>query len=194
MPATTTASPSCSDRAGSCPNASSPPWTNICGSSMPCWPGGKKTPCAPCARTWPAPCAGGASDCPKSEASGARPGPAPERLGGALEPFPDRQFGQSVLEFAPRLADDEGHVRRLAQQPEMRRQPILQAVQRRVVLCVFLEAAQPGCAGRVFFQPGVGRGDQQQAARNDALVDLLQEARRIVQAIDQVGGQDQVIA
>jgi hypothetical protein len=70
----------------------------------------------------------------------------------------------------------------------------LQAVQGGEALAVLLEAADPFLAGRVFRQPGVGRGDQQQAARVQAFVHAIEEFGRAVQAVDQVGGQDQVVA
>ena len=45
----------------------------------------------------------------------------------------------------------------------------------------------------MFQQPGVGRGNQEQATGVDPLVYRLKEQCRVVEAVDQVGGQDQVI-
>ena len=108
--------------------------------------------------------------------------------------FPERDFRQRVLEFAFGFADDEGHGLRLAQQVEVRGEQGFQAVQRGEVFAILLEAADSGFALGVFGQPGVGRGEDEQAAGVEALVDGFEEQRRVVEAVDQVGGEDEVVA
>ena len=79
-------------------------------------------------------------------------------------------------------------------QAEVLAEQALQSIQRAEVLAVFLVAADPFLAPGVLFQPGVRGGDQQDAARIQALVHRGQKFRRAVQAVDQVGGKNQVIA
>ena len=45
----------------------------------------------------------------------------------------------------------------------------------------------------MLFKPGVGRGNHQQAAGADARVNGIEEFRRIIEAIDEVGGEHQII-
>ena len=99
-----------------------------------------------------------------------------------------------MLVLAPRLADHEGHRLRPLHQLEVGGEQVLQPVERGVGLAVLLEAADPFLALGVLFQPGVGRGEQQQAAGVQAPRDVGEEAARAVQAVDQVGGEDEVEA
>ena len=80
-----------------------------------------------------------------------------------------------MLKLALGLTNHEGNILRLAEQFEMRLEQCLQAIEGREVLAVLLETAEPVFAPGVFGQPGVGRGDQQQAARGQALVNAGQE-------------------
>ena len=99
-----------------------------------------------------------------------------------------------MLVLAPRLADHEGHRLRPLHQLEVGGEQVLEAVERGVRLAVLLETADPFLALGVLFQPGVGRGEQQQAAGVQAPRDVGEEAARAVQAVDQVGGEDGVEA
>ena len=112
----------------------------------------------------------------------------------SVHPLPDRHLRKAVLEFPLCFANHERYGLRLVQQAEMRAKNGFQTVEGCEVFAVFLEGADPFFAFRVFAQPGVRRCDQQQAAGVEALVDGFQKLRRAVQAVDQIGGEDQVIA
>ena len=99
-----------------------------------------------------------------------------------------------MLELVARLADHEWHLPRLMQEPEVAPQQFLESVQRGVALAIPLEAPDPLLLAGVFLEPGVGRGQHEQATPIDALVDHAQEAARAVEAVDEVGGEHQVIA
>ena len=99
-----------------------------------------------------------------------------------------------MLEFAPRFADDERQRHGLAKQPEMLAKQGFQSIQRSLVFAILLEAANPLGTRCVLFEPGVGRGDDQQSAGIEAFVNAFQQLARAVQAVDQVGGENQVVA
>src|SRR5689334_21183814 len=88
----------------------------------------------------------------------------------------------------------EGHRAGRAEQTEVSRQDLLQTVQGRDILAVLSEAADPLCSRGVLLKPRVGRGDEEQAAGVDALVNAPEELPRAVQAVDEVREQDEVVA
>ena len=67
-------------------------------------------------------------------------------------------------------------------------------MQRGVILTILLETANPLFFGRMFFQPGVGRGNNQQATVVNALVNAVKEAPWAVKPINEVGRQNKVVA
>ena len=111
----------------------------------------------------------------------------------ALQP-PAGHLRQGVLELASGFADHERHFLGAANQLEVRIQCFVQAIQGSDVFTITFKTAQPLLFWRVLFQPGVGLGDHQHATRVQTGVYLRQELARAVQAVDQVGGQDQVIS
>ena len=98
-----------------------------------------------------------------------------------------------MLELARRFPDHEFHVPWFADLLESRFQPGLQTLHGRHVFTIDLEAAEPLVPGGEFLQPGVGGQQDQQAAGVDPAGDVLQEELRIIEAVDEVAGQNQVV-
>src|SRR6185437_1081050 len=99
-----------------------------------------------------------------------------------------------MLEFSPGFSNYEWYLLRTLNQFEMAAENFFQAIQSTEAFAVALESANPSFPFGMFFQPGIRRCNQQKAAEVKPVMDGRQEFGRIIEAIDQVGGKDQVIA
>ena len=99
-----------------------------------------------------------------------------------------------MLKLPAGFAQHEGDILGVAEPLETGRQKIVEAFRGRVRFAVLSEAAHPVFFLGEFLKPGVGRREHQEAARVEPFVDRCEKLFRIVEAVDQVGGQDQVVA
>ena len=85
------------------------------------------------------------------------------------------------------------HVLSGLHQTEVLSKQRVQAIQCGETFTILFEAANPGFTGRVIGQPGVGRSQHEHATELQALVHMAQEKCWVVEAVNEVGGQYQVI-
>ena len=106
---------------------------------------------------------------------------------------PDRHLRQRVLVFAGRLPNHKGNVLP-AHEFKLPSECPGNPRECRQRLSMFPPAAEPFVFLSVFLQPGVGGGDHKQSPRQHPRRDSLEEEERIVKAIDQVSGEDEIVA